>query len=111
MLDSNIGLNDPAEEIYKFIQKKGIDTPKSLQTQEERDKIIGKLMLVITEISEATEAIRNNDFDNFKKEMADTFIRLLDICGAMSIDIELEIYKKMKINEHRPERNEKQCSL
>ena len=52
------------------------------------------LMLIVTELAEAMEAHRIQDHDNFKEEIADSFIRLLDLCGGLKIDIEEEIAKK-----------------
>jgi len=61
-----------------------------------------KLMLIVTEVTEACEADRHDDKENFQEEVADTFIRLFDLCGYVGIDIEYEIKRKMKINEGRP---------
>ena len=61
-----------------------------------------KLMLVVTEVSEAMEAWRKSDYKNFNEEIADTIIRLLQICYCMKIDLEYEIEKKMVVNESRP---------
>lgn len=64
-----------------------------------------KLLLVITEVAEATEAFRNQDYENFKEEIADTFIRLIDICSGMNINIVEEINKKLDVLEKRPFRH------
>jgi len=60
------------------------------------------LMLIVTEVAEACEADRCGDEENFKEEIADTFIRLLDLCGYLNLDIEKEISKKLKKNSSRP---------
>ena len=39
--------------------------------------------------------------DTFEDELADTIIRILDLCGAKGIDIEKHIELKMKYNESR----------
>jgi NTP pyrophosphatase (non-canonical NTP hydrolase) len=67
------------------------------------------LMLVVTELAEAMEAHRKQDPDNFKEELADTFIRLFDLCGGMGIDIEAEILKKCEKNKLRPYKHGKIC--
>jgi len=59
------------------------------------------LMLIVSELGEAYEADRNEDEKNFNEEIADCFIRLGDLVGALDIDIEKEIKKKMKYNEAR----------
>ena len=42
-------------------------------------------------------------------ELADTFIRLLDLCGGLGIDIEQEIAKKSEKNKSRPYKHGKIC--
>jgi len=63
------------------------------------------LALVHSEVSEALEAYRNRDEDNFREELADVIIRVLDMCGGLGIDIEYEVMKKHKINLGRPYRH------
>lgn len=60
------------------------------------------LCLLHSEISEALEAYRNHDDDNFREELADLAIRLLDMCGGLGIDLEYEISKKHMVNVSRP---------
>lgn len=60
------------------------------------------LMLVVSELAEALEADRKNDAENFREEIADTFIRLFDLCGGLGIDVEAEIEKKRVKNQARP---------
>ena len=67
------------------------------------------LMLIVTELSEAMEAYRKEDQENFKEEIADTFIRLFDLCGGLNINIEKEIAKKSAKNKSRPYRHGKIC--
>ena len=95
----NKSLNEYAIEIAKWRESKGFITPEHIS---DATGTLAKLMLVVSEVSEACEAIRDNDFFNFKEEIADTFIRLLDICGTMKIDIDTEIRTKMAKNEKRP---------
>jgi NTP pyrophosphatase (non-canonical NTP hydrolase) len=95
-----------------------------------------KLMLIVTELSEAMEAYRHLDtktlnfcqhhggssipsqelatkqyeiLGNFREELADTAIRLFDLAGSLNIDLEKEIIKKMEINEGRPHLHGKTC--
>jgi len=60
------------------------------------------LMYLVTELSEAMEAWRDNDKQAVAEELADTAIRLFDTAGALDIDLEAEIAKKMKKNWNRP---------
>ena len=105
-----VSMNELAKSITKWRKSKGFYTPKSINGVE-ADLMLGKLMLVVSELGEAAEAVRKNDLPNFKEEIADTFIRLLDICGAMGIDIEKEIESKMEFNKSRPIRHGKKTTL
>ena len=67
------------------------------------------LMLIVTELAEAMEAHRKQDHENFKEEIADTFIRLLDLCGGLKLDMEEEIAKKSEKNKQRPYKHGKIC--
>ena len=76
----------------------------------EKERNIGEaLMLIVTELAEAMEAHRKKDDANFKEELADAFIRLLDLCGGLKIDIEDEIYQKSVKNKNRPYKHGKIC--
>lgn len=59
------------------------------------------LALVHSEVSEALEADRKGDEENFKEELADVIIRVLDRCGFENIDISKEVVKKMEANKRR----------
>jgi len=67
------------------------------------------LMLIVSELSEAMEAYRKQDHENFNEELADTFIRLFDLCGGLGVDIEKEIAKKSAKNKNRPYKHGKIC--
>lgn len=69
---------------------------------DEKTNIAEKLMLIVTELSEACEADRTGDKKGFEVELADTFIRLADLCGYLNIDIENIILGKAEINKERP---------
>ena len=60
-----------------------------------------RLLLTTCEVAEATEALRKNDRDNFREELADVCIRIFDLVGGLDIDLETEIIKKMEINKLR----------
>ena len=100
-----MNLNEWAYDIAKWREQKKFYTPMSLELREEREAMLGKLMLVTSELGEASEAVRKNDISNFKEEIADAIIRLLDIAGSMQMDIETVVQAKMKVNEGRPERH------
>ena len=83
-----------SNEIKDWRETKGFETSK--------ENMLGKLMLVVSELAEAAEDVRHEKWEHFGEEIADTFIRLLDICGSLDINIEKEIERKMKINWDRP---------
>ncbi len=85
-------------------------------------EIMSKLMLIVSELGESVEALRNNkrarlfdidkeqlepfEFerlvkDTFEDEIADVFIRLCDLVGFMGFDIERHIQLKMEYNKTR----------
>jgi len=101
--------------IAKWRESKGFYTPSKMDetqiTLTMADALLGKLMLVVTEVAEAAEAVRHHDKENFIEEIADVFIRLLDICGSMNIDISDAIYEKMCKNEKRPIRHGKKTAV
>jgi NTP pyrophosphatase (non-canonical NTP hydrolase) len=97
--------------ISEWRKQKGFVTPDSIATITGRNRMLGKLMLVVSEVAEAAEAVRADNRPGFEEEIADTVIRLFDICGTMGIDIDKEIAKKMEINKTRPTRHGKHTSL
>ncbi len=68
---------------------------------ENQHEILGVLMLIVTEVAEAAEAFRKNDFENFKEELADIAIRLIGLSNGMDIDLKQEIINKVEKNRHR----------
>lgn len=71
--------------------------------------VIGtKLMLVVTEISEAIEGYRKNLKDDklphremIEVELADAVIRIMDIAGALKLDLEGAMHEKIVFNATR----------
>ena len=63
------------------------------------------LCLVHSETSEALEAYRNHDKENFAEELADIVIRVFDMAEGLEVDIQAEILKKHEINKKRPFRH------
>jgi len=69
-------------------------------------EIIRRMDLIHGELGEALEALRKNNRglcvkDTFEDEIADTFIRLGDMCDWLDIDIEKQIEWKMNFNATR----------
>lgn len=82
-----------------------------------RENTLEKLMLCVSELSEAAECVRNGEWDTtigptgkpegFTVELADLCIRVFDICGSFGIDLEEAIAQKSRYNETRPYRHNK----
>ena len=71
-----------------------------------------KIALIMSECSEALEAMRKDNYgleikDSFEDEIADVFIRLSDLCGELNIDIEKQIEWKLEHNKSRPNKHGK----
>lgn len=65
------------------------------------EKVATKLALIHSEVSEALEAIRNKDEDNFAEELADIVIRVLDLSAGLEIDMDDEVQIKLEENKKR----------
>lgn len=65
-----------------------------------------KLMLIVSECSEAMEAFRKKVGEELVKalgeELADVIIRTIDLAQALKIDIQEEVERKIQINKERP---------
>lgn len=88
----------------------------NLQTNDLFDKqeilamVPQKLMLVVSELSEAMEAHRKNLMDHklperhgVEVELADALIRIYDLGGALGFDLGAAMADKIKYNAHRPD--------
>lgn len=86
-------INEMCQEAYETAKSKGWhDEPRETGTL---------LALIHSEVSEALEADRKGDSENFIEEMADVVIRVADLCGSRNIDLESAIRKKMDKNKGR----------
>ncbi len=56
------------------------------------------LLRIHSEVSEASEAARDENMEELAEEMADIFIRLANACEVMGIDLEAEVAKKHRRN-------------
>jgi len=110
-------LNDLAKEIKEIREEHGFQTPHLIGPTEYPfgvtfgDVMLAKLMLIVTEIAEAAEAVRHNDWTNFSEELADASIRILDISATTGLDLEEAIQYKMRVNRERPRRHGKKTTL
>ena len=68
-----------------------------------------KMMLIVTEIAEATEALRNGkdtsehipQFTGVEEELADVVIRIMDYAAFRKLDVAGAILAKIRYNEKR----------
>lgn len=78
--------------------------------------ILSKLALIASEaVGESLECVRNLDFaprlqpngkpEGLPSELADIVIRVFDLAGSLSIDLETAIVEKMAFNATRPHRH------
>jgi len=82
------------KEITRYAVEHGFDwTPKDIDTM---------LLRIHSEVSEASEAVRDENMKELAEEMADIFIRLANACEVMGIDLEEEVKRKHNKNLLRP---------
>jgi NTP pyrophosphatase (non-canonical NTP hydrolase) len=65
------------------------------------EQVLAVLMLVVTEVAEAAEAVRKTDELNFREELADIVIRVIGLAHGMGIDMRAEILAKVEKNSTR----------
>lgn len=73
------------------------------------DNLTTKLFLVVSECTEAGEALRKEptDIDNLHEEIADALIRLLAIAGSLKVDLDGIVVKKLAYNKTRGKKHGK----
>lgn len=92
-----MSLNDYAAECHRIAVSKGWwDKPREIPEL---------LCLVHSEVSEALEAYRNHDDENFVEELADVLIRVFDMAGNLAIDLDRAVLDKMQVNRQRDYRH------
>ncbi len=64
-------------------------------------KLCTHMALVHSEVSEATEAIRHRDRENFDEELADVVIRVASIAHGLGTDLDAAIAAKLSKNRTR----------
>lgn len=102
------GLNALAKEIVEINLANGWDvmTPQVMDDAflngvDAGRRVSTVLALIHSEVSEALEALRNGDRQNFEEEIADIIIRCLDLTGGAGIDIDNAVLLKLERNRNR----------
>lgn len=96
-----------------LVVSREVDPPKE-QTAIDPHEVGTKFGLIHSEVSEAMEAFRKNAMDDHltdrlgvEVEIADAMIRLLDLAGALRLDVGGAMEAKMRYNaqraDHKPE--------
>lgn len=114
-------LNDVVKAAYQTARDHGWwDVPRALRMADLPEKAIPeKIALIHSEASEALEEYRkigevpglaeirieDGKPEGFAIELADIVIRVADLCGALSIDLDSAVAKKMAYNKTRPYRH------
>lgn len=97
-------LQELAKEIRTINSDNGWN-PITKHRWEDVDKMLSCTALIHTEVSEATEAIRHGDMENFVEELADTVIRCLDVAGGFTDDFDQVVLDKLNKNRNRAYRH------
>lgn len=84
------------------------ESKKQFVTQE---TVASALMFVVTEISEAANAIRRGQFSQFELELADAMIFLAHIASSLKVNLVRAVMQKMRVNATRPEHHDYVLSL
>lgn len=92
-----------------------VDREGTCVSDEINNYIAAKLCLIHSEISEALECLRSGEIattvskdgkpEGLSSELADTAIRILDLCDHLGIDLGKEMARKMNYNETRTYRH------
>jgi NTP pyrophosphatase (non-canonical NTP hydrolase) len=124
-------ITDWVEEITAWGKRKGWDKPALCKTKGlgrrapkgvDHNAVLAKLMLVVTELAEAAEEVRDDKWtpyymggelpdpatakpEGFITEMADAVIRIFHLAGLLGLDLEGAIREKMAYNETRSHRH------
>jgi NTP pyrophosphatase (non-canonical NTP hydrolase) len=116
----NCGLKSEFKSLQEIIHRNAVskkfwERDGAPQDARDPDVAASKIMLIVTELAEAVEAIRGGwtesdhlpGYGGVAEELADTVIRAADLSEALGVDLMDVILAKMKYNLGRPERHGK----
>ena len=104
-----------AEQHKRMVAKGFWEKPPEEESPLERQ---GRLMLLVGEVAEVSEALRGGErrlsekippFCKEEEEAADIFLRLADICGAYDLNLGGAVEAKLTHNTKRPPKHGKTC--
>jgi NTP pyrophosphatase (non-canonical NTP hydrolase) len=95
LLDHNLVINHP--DLVEDMNTSMVSVEKNYR----QFFVATQFMLMVSELSEALEALRKGDRSNMDEELADVFLRLADFCGSQNVYLEIEVEKKMAKNRER----------
>jgi len=87
-------LKEWQQKVTKYAIEHGFDWKKS--------DVDTMLLRLHSEVSEAAEEARDENLEGLAEELADIFIRLVNLVEVMGIDLEREVEKKHQVNLSRP---------
>lgn len=101
LLDIAVRVNALAQSVYTENAQKGFW---------ETERNVGELLMLVTsELGEALEGHRKDLMDDhlkhrkmFEVEIADAFIRLLDLSAGLGLDLGMAMVEKLEYNRSRP---------
>lgn len=123
--DTELTVKQWQQEIHTWARGKGWWEMEETTRRAIVDIISTKLLMIVTEIAEATEELRNpkrspgdlleqlrtHYFDDTGKpcgfgiELADAVIRLCDLAEFVGVNLGVEMRRKMEYNARRPQRH------
>lgn len=122
-MNENYGLTEVESDFIKAVKAMAVDINKNAVDHgfwEGEQNHAEKLMLMVSELSEALEAIRANDpnvggpwdekvpeFQNLEIELADCVIRIMDYCTHNQLRLAEAITMKHRYNKTRPYKHNK----
>ena len=101
-----VHINEMALQAYNTATTSGFPTPVDMK---DRNAILAKLMLIVTEVAEAAEEVRQTESEKaaLGEELADILIRVGHLAYGLQIDLEYAVTEKMIYNAHREYRHGK----